>query len=245
MSSGYMRKLFIEVLKIVAKMEYDILDYQFILDLERNYYNNLKDGIIINMNSDEEYGNEIRRIFNHKLNIVLPIKTLRDLFNSVFFKNGNVLLLVFSDDEGKSVSKESMTDLFIFQKFISKTLYNEEEPSNLSINFNILYITKNDLTPSNKTWINSFNTIKHFKDIELICRPLENVFSSVLENLKDEKKQDFISKLPVNPSKIPKISRNLDILGRLGDKKDIHKYYRESLFPESINEKSITYRYIS
>ena len=32
MSSGYMRKLFIEVLKIVAKMEYDILDYQFILD---------------------------------------------------------------------------------------------------------------------------------------------------------------------------------------------------------------------
>ena len=243
--NGYMRILFIEVLKIVASRGYNMLAFQSFLDIERKYNNALSLGENMIMRSDEEYGNFVHSIFSKQIQSQ-PVQNLntRELFNSIFFKGKNMLIVLFSEEKGdKSVSKELLTNTIQNIANKSNKFYGTSDFCNTNDKINVLYITKNNLTSGNKTWIAELECIDHFKDDEILCSCLESIFSSYYKILNTKEKKTFEFDLGTKLNKIPSISREKDIsLRAINTKKgDVVEYYRESIFDDSICN-NITYR---
>ena len=251
----YMVQLYIEVLKMVALRGYNILPYQAILDDEKknDYYTRRGELDKVNYKNDDYIGKYIYSIYLKTLKInnqtsfnegSLP--PLRSLFNSIFSKNDEKLVVIFSDsDEEKSVSKETATKFLNTIQIISNFFYNTSDYCNSSFcKLKGIFITKNNLTPGNQAWLSQISIIEHFKDDSLFCSIAENIFCSRRKVLTSEQKKEFVKELGCSLSKIPSIPLDKDISFRFYGihKNEIVKEERESIFPESLNQKSVSYR---
>ena len=243
--NGYMRILFIEVLKIVGLRGYNMLRFQDFLDIERKYNESLSIGENFIMRTDEDYGNFVYSDFCNKMGINRNQNiNIREMFNSIFFKGKDMIIVIFSEENGgKSITKDLFGNFINIIENISQKFYGTRDFCNASGKINIIYITKHNLTTGNKTWNSDLTCINHFRDDEILCSPLENIFASNYKILDVKEKKDFEFELGTKLSKIPSIPREKDTsLRAINVKKgDIVEYYRESMFDESICN-TITYR---
>ena len=121
--NGYMRILFIEVLKIVGLRGYNMLRFQDFLDIERKYNESLSIGENFIMRTDEDYGNFVYSDFCNKMGINRNQNiNIREMFNSIFFKGKDMLIVIFSEENGgKSITKD------LFGNFINRIYHSTQD----------------------------------------------------------------------------------------------------------------------
>jgi DNA-directed RNA polymerase subunit H (RpoH/RPB5) len=244
----YMTRLYIEVLKMIGLRGYNILPYQNILDDEKINDNLLKKGQLTDYKNDEYISQYVYSIYKNMLQIPnnASYPQLRTRFNSIFTK-GEEKLLVFFDqtEESKSVSKENASKFVKSLENISSFFFKTSDYCNKnSCKIKAIFITKNNLTPGNQTWLSQISVIEHFLDVNLLCSISENILCSKRHILTESEKINFCQELDISLSKIPYISKEKDISYRFYsvEKNDVVKEERTSVFPESLTQKSITYR---
>ena len=172
--------------------------------------------------------------------------SLRTSCTSIFSRGNEKLVVVFAEnDEGKSVSKDIATAFIETLKNISLFFFGTTDYCNVNVaKIRGILITKNNLTSGNQAWLSQISCIEHFLDHNLFCSISENILSSRRTLLNEEKKNLFSQELSVSISKIPSVPLSKDIsykfYGIQGG--DIVKEERETIFPEFLNQRSITYR---
>jgi len=249
LSNRYMTRLYIEVLKMVALRGYNILPYQAILDDERRNDFLSRQGESANYLSDDIAGDYIYRVTTGILNQNIPNvnRGSRSMFNSIFSRGEEKLIIYFAETEDlKSVSKDSASRFVNNLRSICLNLFGTPDYCNTFVaKMRGILITKNNLTPGNQSWLSQITVIEHFLDTSLLCSISENVFSSRRRILNKEEKTVFAKELGMSLSKIPSVVLSKDISYQFYgiDKDDVVREERESIFPESLIPKSISYRF--
>jgi DNA-directed RNA polymerase subunit H (RpoH/RPB5) len=107
-------------------------------------------------------------------------------------------------------------------------------------------ITKTKLTSHVKTQLSSVTSFYHFLDKEVLTFNPSHILMSRRKLLSSEEKKKFTKELNVPLGKIPSVVGSSDIscryFGALPG--DVFREIRDSVFPESINDSSVSYRYL-
>ena len=252
----YMLRLYVEVLKMIGLRGFYTIHYQLILDNERTYDLLMSRGqvqeaekfLIDNAINDEAVG---KFLYENRYCSLMGINpknvSLRTKYNSIFFdENGSILVVVFTESDAPDSGSIDMARSFVETlKQVSNKFFGTTDYCNLNVSrVSGILVTKVPLTSTGKTWTSCINNIDIFLDADLSCSISENIFCSKRVILSPEEKKQFEYELDASLSKIPSIPLIKDLSYRFsGVKKDqIVKEERTSIFPESINQKSIQYR---
>ena len=243
-SSSYMSNLFIEVLKIVGIRGYNTLEYQRYLDITRDNDFYLKRGEIHKVIElkDDYMGRELSQKFISMTGLNIEPISSRGQFTSVFLNKTGIIVIFFGENNTKSqtIGIGVINNFIEILTAISRRFFGT--PNYCSVNMKSILITKTNLSSAARTHLDPIQCIEHFLDTNFLSSVPENVFCSRRTVLSASEKE--IIEEDYKLSKFPYIPKVKDISYQLYgiNKNDVVRELRTSLFPEAINQKSISYR---
>jgi hypothetical protein len=252
----YMTKLFIEVIKMMGIQGYNTLNYQHILDAEKERNFRLSRGEILTYENDplpddifcKKMLLEKYKVYKDNYGVEYADNNLqknsREHFNSFFHKDNSLCIVYFLEEkkETNSVAKEDVTFYLSFLKDTSLKIFGNADFN--VINFTSILISEKLFSPQSRTWIENIPKIKHFLDSQLLCPISDTILNSRRNILTEEENIKFQKELNISLSKIPAINNKKDISYRYWniEKDSIVLEKRDTIFPESMLKQNIFYR---